>query len=373
MSFKEILGQGIPIAILKNSLKAERVAHAYLFLGEEGVGKRLAALNLAKALNCEKNSVDACDCCPSCRKIERFFHPDVKWFEPDGLSQTIKLEHILELQREIYLKPFEGRKKVFILLEAERMNREAANAFLKTLEEPPGESILILISASSDKLLPTIKSRCQPVRFSLIPPEMVERFLRENLDCKADEARSLSLVSGGRLGEAVRLKKEGILEEKEKILDLVLDKNEDVVEIAGEMLKIWDEHKKNLESKYAKDAKVQEENLDKKRQKVLAEQKKAVLGREYRRTIDEGIETITLFFRDCLIWKITGDEQLLANQSRLSSIQGVAQTLSRKDIRENISTLKELKEAVARNAHLHLALAFMLMNLRDSKKVEGRR
>ncbi len=342
MSFKEILGQEIPISILKNSLKAGRVAHAYLFLGEEGVGKKLAALNLAKVLNCEKNSVDACDDCSSCQKIERSLHPDVKCFEPDGLSRTIKLEHILELQREIYLKPFEGRKKVFMLFEAERMNREAANALLKTLEEPPGESILILISTSSDKLLPTIKSRCQTVRFSLIPEEAVEKFLRENLDCKADEARSLSLVSGGRPGEALRLKKEGVFEEKEKILDLVLDKNEDVLEIAGKMVKIWDEHKKNLELKYSEGSKVQ---------------------REYRRAIDGGIEAITLFFRDCLVWKITGDEQLVVNQARFSSIKSMAQMFSRKDLKEKIAALKEIKEAVARNAHLRLALVVMLLKL----------
>ena len=369
MSFKEILGQEIPVSILKNSLKAKRVAHAYLFLGEEGVGKKLAALNLAKVLNCEKSSGDACDCCVSCQKIERFLHPDVKWLEPDGFSRTIKLEHILELQREIYLKPFEGRKKIFVLLEAERMNREAANAFLKTLEEPPGESILILISTSSDKLLPTIKSRCQTVRFSLIPEKLVEKLLREKLDCEADEARNLSLISGGRPGEAVRLKKEGVFAEKEKILDLVLDKNEDVLDIAGRMVKIWDEHKKNLESKYSKDSKVQEENLDKKRQKVLAEQKKAVLEREYRRIIDEGIEAITLFFRDCLVWKITGDEQLVINQERFNSIKGIAQTLSRKDLKGKISTLKEIKEALARNAHLRLALTVMLLKLSDREKV----
>ena len=353
MSFKEIIGQEIPVSILKNSLKAGRVAHAYLFLGEEGVGKKLAALNLAKVLNCEKNSIDACDHCPSCKKIERFFHPDVKWLEPGGLSRTIKLEHILELRREIYLKPFEGRKKVFVLLEAERMNREAANAFLKTLEEPPGESILILISTSPGKLLPTIKSRCQTVRFSLIPPEMVEKFLRENLDCKADEARSLSLVSGGRLGEAVRLKKEGVLGEKEKILDLVLDKNEDVLEVAGKMVKIWDEHKKNLESKYSEGSKVQ---------------------REYRRAIDEGIEAVTIFFRDCLVWKITGDEQLVVNRARFSFIKSMAQAVSRKDLKEKIAALKETKEAVARNAHLRLALVVMLFKIQGKReKVKGRR
>ena len=363
MSFREIVGQEIPLSIFENSLKANRIPHAYLFVGEEGIGKRLAAHNLAKVLNCEKGLTDACDRCSSCQKIDRFLHPEVKWLEPDGVSQTIKIEHILKLQHEIYLKPYEGRKKVFILLEAERMNREAANAFLKTLEEPPGESIIILITSSPGRLLPTIKSRCQLVRFSLIPQERIERFLRENSDCSVDEAKSLSLISGGRLGEAVRLKKEGAFRREENILNLILEKEQDVLDTVEDIIEIWDEHKKSLELKYAEDLKLQEENLDKKFKKVLEEQKKAILGREYQKAVDEGLGSIAFFFRDCLVWKITENQKLIVNQGKLSIVKSVAKASSREELEEKIFTLQEIRKAVTRNAHLRLALMVMLLKM----------
>jgi len=363
VSFREIIGQEVPLTILKNNLRSDRIAHAYLFVGENSIGKRLTALNLAKVLNCEKGKADACDQCSSCQRIERFRHPDVKWLEPDGVSQTIKIDHILELQREIYLKPFEGRTKVFILLEAERMNRQAANAFLKTLEEPPGESVLILLSSAAEELLPTIRSRCQLVRFSLISQKKIEKFLLENLNCSLTEARSLSVISEGKLGEAVRFKKEGAVLGKEIFLDLILKRDDNILDIVSDIVETWDEHKKKLNLKYSGDLKEETENLGKKKQRFLEEKKKASLDREYRKKIEDDLQAITLFFRDCLVWKITGEETLIVNRAREDAIKETAQALSREEVKEKISVLKEIKEAVSRNAHLRLALTVMLLKL----------
>ncbi len=363
MSFREIIGQEISLSILENSLKADRIAHAYLFIGEEGVGKSLTARNLAKILNCEGNSIDACDQCLSCRKIDRFIHPEVRWFKPDGISQTIKIEHILELQREISLRPAEGRKKIFIFLEAERMNREAANAFLKTLEEPPGESVLILISSFPERLLPTVKSRCQVIRFSLIPQPIIERFLRENLGCSEEEAKFLSLVSEGRLGQAVRLKEERDGKKGGAVLDLILEKDKNILDVVDRMTDIWGKEADDFQTRHSQEWEARSEGLDKRNKKVFDEQKKAVLEREYRRNIDRDIESILSFFRDCLVWKITEDQKFIMNQKHFSLIKSMTGSLNREDLKLKIEAIKDIKNAISRNAHLRLALTVMMVEL----------
>ena len=362
MSFKDIIGQEAPLAIIKSSLKNDRLSHAYLFVGEEGVGKETVAQRLAKILNCQRQSLEACGECSSCKKIERFLHPDVKYLKPEGPSQTIKIDHILKLQHEIYLKAFEGRKKVFIISSAERMTQEAANAFLKTLEEPPGEAVLILITSHPEKLLPTITSRCQLVRFNLISKEKIEKFLREKLGSSKKEAENLSLNCEGRLGEAVKIKKEGILEDKGKILDLILSKG-DILSIVEDMVSIWERLKERLKEVYEEELGGKLENLDKKNQKIVEENMKALISKEYRKTIDEGIEAIIFFFRDCLVWGKTGDKDLIRYKSRLKLIKEAALSFSCKDLEKKIQALAEVKKALSYNVHLPLALTAAFLDL----------
>ena len=164
MSFKDIYGHEKQISILQTAAARNRIPHAYLFYGMEGVGKRTVAEVFTKALNCRSNSVDACDECPSCVKIDRGNHPDVIMIRAEG--QFIKIKEIRELQEQMKFRPLEGRKRIFIIDDADRMNIVSANALLKTLEEPSASNILILITARPHQLPMTILSRCQHVRFN---------------------------------------------------------------------------------------------------------------------------------------------------------------------------------------------------------------
>lgn len=142
-----------------------------LFVGEDKQRMNTAAENLAKNVNClseKENLLDKyCqDNCSSCAKISKRQHPDVAWIEPKGGSSKIKIEDIRKLKGMINLKPYEARKKVFIIQEAERLTPESANALLKTLEEPPADAVVILVAESTSQLLPTVVSRCQLIRFS---------------------------------------------------------------------------------------------------------------------------------------------------------------------------------------------------------------
>jgi DNA polymerase-3 subunit delta' len=222
MALKDIVGQDSAITILRGIMAKKRIAHAYLFQGEDGVGKRLTAMNFAKVLNCqspvyssqftvdrkENHSIilDCCDTCPSCKKIDRGIHPDVFHIAPEG--GQIKVGAIRKLEESFSLKAFEGKWKIALIDNADTLNQSAANAFLKTLEEPPQQSVLILISSMQELIPLTIRSRCQKIVFSPLPLHKMEELLEhryspENGEMSNKEAMLLSLLSGGRPGWAL--------------------------------------------------------------------------------------------------------------------------------------------------------------------------
>ena len=162
--FEAIVGQAQAVARLRRTLRHGRVPSAFLFLGPQHIGKTTTALTYAKALNCRETPDDACGACPSCRKIDEGVHPDVELVAPDG--QFIRIGQIRALGERLALIPFEARKRVVVLSEAERMNLEAANAFLQTLEEPPHDTLLVVGAERAGALPETSVSRCLRVRFA---------------------------------------------------------------------------------------------------------------------------------------------------------------------------------------------------------------
>lgn len=169
MALRDIVGQDRALHILEKTIERGRIPSSYLFAGESGVGKKFAALNLAKALNCltareHDGFIDACDECTSCGKIDKGLHPDVLEISPE--SGQIKIEEIRDIDNLLAFKAFEGKYKVVIVDNADTMNQFAANAFLKTLEEPPENSLLILVSSNPDRLPDTVRSRCSRINFT---------------------------------------------------------------------------------------------------------------------------------------------------------------------------------------------------------------
>src|SRR5512140_833431 len=189
MTFNEIYGHAKQIGILKGAMAKDRIAHAYLFYGMEGIGKRTVASVFARALTCE-GETPPCDVCASCQKAERKNHPDIITIAAEG--QFIKIGAVKELQEQMKFRPREGRRRVFILTEADRMNAAAANALLKTLEEPSAGNILLLTTSRPHALPMTILSRCQLLRFPPVSQEEVARFLREKESLTADEAEVIA-------------------------------------------------------------------------------------------------------------------------------------------------------------------------------------
>ncbi|MCH8207721.1 MAG: DNA polymerase III subunit delta' [Nitrospinae bacterium] len=188
MSFERILGQNTAIQIITKALQNSSVAHAYLFYGLESVGKKLTAIEFAKALNCKEAETGSnCGDCPSCRKIDKGIHPDFFLIEPSQTTSSaregiIKVEEIRELQRKLAYLPYEGKNKVAIIDGAETMNPQAASCFLKTLEEPPASTVLILIASNPFRLLQTLVSRCQGIRFNPLPASVVRQIIKPKME-----------------------------------------------------------------------------------------------------------------------------------------------------------------------------------------------
>lgn len=218
MSFEDIKGQSKTIEILKSYLKTSSLAGAYLFIGQEAIGKYSVAKNLAKAINCLKKKDDSCDICASCLKIDKRQHPDIHFIEPLD-SDTIKIEYIRQLKKDIVLRPYEGAKKLFIINDAHRLTAEAANALLKILEEPPRDSLIILISSRPTLLFKTIISRCKILRFYPLVRTELKEILEKDYSLDNNLAHFLAYFCEGRIGSALRLKGTDILKDKNRIID----------------------------------------------------------------------------------------------------------------------------------------------------------
>lgn len=203
MSWSSIEGQATACAVLRKHLQQGRIAPAYLFIGPEGVGKRLAALEFAKAMNCE-NSEEACGSCGACTRIERGSHPDIHRISPQGALEMIRVDDIRQVLARTGLRPYMGRMQAAIIDGADRLNEEAGNLLLKTLEEPPRQSRFLLLTSQPDNCLPTIASRCERVRFSPLEPSLIERLLAAQR-VEPSIASAVGRLAGGSLSRAVEL------------------------------------------------------------------------------------------------------------------------------------------------------------------------
>lgn len=319
MPFSDVIGQDRPISVLKRSIALERVAHAYLFSGIEGCGKRKTALAMVQAVFCGKE--DACGTCSSCRKVASGQHPDLHILEPDGAF--IKIDQVRELQKELAYRPFEAPKKACIIDGAEKLNLSSGNALLKTLEEPPGNALMILITAERSAVLQTILSRCQTLDFQPLPAELIEgRLVREQFPAEA--ARVAASLSGGSLSRAVEIATDGVLEGRVNFLERVLALN-----------------LKDINSLFA----AAEE---------FAADKEGLPGL---------LELLLSFLRDVLIYRSTPDA--LTNADLVQLVAREAGRCSEARSIDLIERLVAMRRMLVRNVNARLALEVFFMRLAE--------
>lgn len=321
MAFADILGHERIVEVLRRSLRTGKIAHAYLFEGNSGCGRKKTALALIQALFCRALPDDACGVCPSCRKITAGNHGDIHIIEPLPDKRDISIEQLRTMQRELSLRPYEAPRKVCIIEPAERMSVNAANSLLKTLEEPPGNALIILLTENAGMLLPTIRSRCQLMRFSHLSPEHV-RTLLEKTGIDRGTASLLAPMSGGSMQQALGLDNDTLSTRREVVLSALA--RLDINQIAT----VFDSS----------------EELSGNRDETL-----------------ELLDMMLSFFRDA-VHLAAGSSDIL-NLNARPAIEAISRRRSLTRNLELLGNIHETRRAVQRNANSKLAIDHLFMNI----------
>jgi len=336
-----IEGHAWAVRALVHSIAHDRVAHAYLFVGAHGIGKTTLARKLAQALECA-GAPRPCGACPACVKIARDRHPDVQIIEGvpvgwkfdekapppppranDSERRTLKIDQIRVLQHQISRAPYEGRWRVIIVRRFEEANDEAANAFLKTLEEPPRHTRLILTARDPNTLLPTIVSRCQMLALRPLARDQVEDALVARWNVARDHAQLLARLSGGRIGWAIRASADGKL----------LDARRAHLDTLDTLLREGRAERLTRADKLSKSD-------------DLLQMLDAWLG----------------WWRDVLLIQ-TGDDARVTNMDRAATLREAAQRLSDTQVHRAIQAIRAAARHMHQNVNARLALEVMLLKL----------
>jgi DNA polymerase III subunit delta' len=321
--FAELSGQEMAMSYLRRSVHRGRLAHALLFTGPEGVGKRTAARALAQALNCpDVKEGEACGVCLSCRKIAAGAHPDVRLITAE--EQHLKIEQIREqLQQDAVLLPLEGRSKVYILDPAEALTPGAANSLLKVLEEPPAAVTLVLITSQPFALLDTIRSRCQEVRFRPLTADRLAEWLQTRLSCPPDTAHALARLAAGRPAEALRWSESEQQELRRDVLALAR-------ETGGQR---WPD---------------------------LARR-----AWEHAAELPELLGLLLGWYRDLLLLATGSDPRLMINIDQQKELSAAVAGESVEGLQKKCAAILAAADQLSRNVNAQLLLEVMFMNLKD--------
>lgn len=233
MPFREVVGHRRMLNLLSASVAGGSLPPSLIFSGPEGVGKRLVARAVAQALNCTSPvsrgvrvqpdfNLDACGECPACRRIVRGTHPDVQVVLP-GENGSIKIEQVREAVDRTMYRPFEGKRRVTVVDDADALVHAAQNALLKTLEEPSSSSVFILVTSRPDVLLPTVRSRCAQLRFSRLSPADVAAVLERDHQHARKDALALAAVADGSVRQALDVRAGGVADARRAVTELLHD------------------------------------------------------------------------------------------------------------------------------------------------------
>lgn len=339
MAFKDFPEQSQGVTLLQRSLQRGRLGHAYLFSGADLGQLEALARTLAKTLNCQQPeranglAVDCCDECPICRKIENEAHGDMHWVRPESKSRIISVDQMRDLMREIQLKPNDAEFKVAVIGAADRLNVQAANAFLKTLEEPPSKSVLILLTTEPGRILETILSRCLRLNFG---GESTRRW---------DEA-TLNWLN--RFGELAGAAQKSLLG-RYRLLDVLAARLAELKTTVEEELTA----RSPLE-KY--------DDVDKDLRERWEEELKAAIEAEYRRRRGELLLSLQWWLRDVWLRTLASGPEFLSFPDTESSAQ-VAQRITPQQARENLSIIEQTQKLLHTNVQEALALEVGLLKL----------
>ena len=327
-TFADIYGYDKIKEHLQNAIKLNKVSHAYIFNGSLGAGKKMMARAFAKALQCEEHSGDACGKCHSCIQADSGNNPDIIWITHEKTG-SIGVDDIRnQLIGDMQIKPYSSRFKIYIVDEAEKLTVQAQNALLKTIEEPPAYGIIILLTTNADIFLQTILSRCVKLDFKPVGDDLVEKYLKDNYQLSDYEIRFALAFAQGNIGRAVAIATSpDFARLKESVLRVVKHaKDYSVTEIMGEVKAVTD----------------------------------------YKASIDDYLDMLSMWYRDVLVFKSTNDTNSLIFKDEISLIKSIGSQSSYEGLENILTAIDKVKIRLKANVNFDLVIELLIMTIKEA-------
>ena len=326
------IGHVKAVASLARAMAADSIAHAYLVVGPQGIGKMTLARDIARMVNCTEER-PPCGECGQCRRITSELHADVQVIgleqTADGSGRTstaIGIQQIREAKREASLRPYEGRSRVFIIDGVELMTEEASNSLLKVLEEPPDQVIFVLLAASLDSVLATIVSRCQTLELRPVPASIIAEELSKRFEADSEHVSEVAQLAGGKPGWAIRLMEAPeVLESRSKQLD-------QIVAISQASIVDRFDYANALAGQFARD----------------------------REFVNQQLQLWLQWWRDALVVR-EGVSDFVTNLSRTDTLHRMAEVMSSAQIADIIQSTEDTIDLLERNVNPRLALEQLVL------------
>lgn len=327
-SFNEILGHQEIKEYLQNAILAGKVSHAYMLSGPDKSGKRMLANAFAKTLLCERGGAVACNECHSCIQAEHFNHPDIIYVQHEKPTFISVDEIRKQIVNDVDIKPYQSKWKIYIIDEADKMNRNAQNALLKTLEEPPVYAVILLLTDNSDAFLDTVLSRCVKLSLHPVPGDEIRSYLMEKHHVSEETAELAAAFSDGAVGKA-----------------LTLATSEDFHVLRQSVIRLV----KRVKRMETEDliAAVREIN-------------------DYKLTMNDYFNLLTVWYRDVLMYKATQEVDSLIFRDEIYEIKGQADRSSYQGIEEIIKAIDNAKKRLAANVNFDLTIELLLMTIKEN-------
>ena len=326
--FSKILGHENIIGYFKNAISMEKVTHAYILNGQEKSGKMMLAEAFAMALQCEQGGSKPCNTCHSCKQALNHNQPDIIYVTHEK-PNTIGVEDIRkQINDDIVLKPYSSKFKIYIVDEAEKMNIQAQNALLKTMEEPPSYAVLLLLTTNADSFLPTILSRCVRLDLKAVPDSMIRKFLMEEKQVPSYQADICVAFAQGNVGKAIALaSSDNFNEMKNSALQLIKRLNDiDLYEMMEAVKQIS----------------------------------------EYKLEIQDYFDLMMIWYRDVLLYKATADANRLIFQEEIYSKKKEASHSSYEGIENILKALETAKVRLKANVNFELLIELLLLTIKEN-------
>lgn len=326
--FKDIIGHKAVIEHLQDAIEMKKISHAYIFEGEKGSGKKELADAFSRALECEQKGKDSCGTCHSCMQAKSHSHPDIIWVNHEK-ENTISVDEVrTKVNNDIVIKPYSGPYKIYIIDEAEKLNEQAQNALLKTIEEPPEYAVIILLTTNIGIFLPTIISRCITLHLKPVDYKDVEKYILSHMDIDPDKVKFLVKYSMGNIGKAMRLAQS---EEFEQM-------REDCVHL----LKYIDEMTEYEVIEYMK-------NLSK-----------------YKLEMTEFLDMMMMWYRDVLLLKATGNVDQVIFIEEYGKIKDLTIYKSYEQINNILMAFEKTKKRLRANVNFETAMELLLWEIKEN-------